>query len=336
MSRMLLEREQELAQLAAAASDAQAGQGSVVLVMGEAGIGKSSLVEATRSVLPAEGRLLVGYCDDLATPRVLGPLRDLVGSVGTTLTQALESGDRGAVIDALRAELDWQHHATVLVVEDVHWADEATLDVLRFLVRRIATVPLVLVLTYRDEEIGRDHPLQQLLALASGPRLRRLPLTRLSEAAVRRLGAGTGVDAGQVFAVTSGNPFFVSEVLASGGVGAVPATIAAAVQARLAGLDVPTRDALERLAVVPSAVERWLVEEVVPGGLPGAGRGGAARRAGRVAEPHHVPPRADAPGHRRHDDRGPPGGVPPGGAARVAGPARRRPVARRAPRRAVR
>jgi DNA-binding CsgD family transcriptional regulator/tetratricopeptide (TPR) repeat protein len=296
MSRLLLEREHELAQLAAAAREAQAGQGSVVLVLGEAGIGKSSLVEAARSVLPAEGRLLVGYCDDLATPRVLGPLRDLVGSVGTTLTRALESGDRGAVIDALRAELDWQHHATVLVVEDVHWADEATLDVLRFLVRRIATVPLVLVLTYRDEEIGRDHPLQPLLALAAGPRLLRLPLTRLSQDAVRRLGAGTGADVGAVYAVTSGNPFFVTEVLASGGVGRVPPTIAAAVQARLAGLDAATRDALDRLAVVPSAVERWLVDEVVPGGLPALAaaeqRGVLVVSPGRITFRHELMRRA--------------------------------------------
>lgn len=88
MGRWILERERELAALATAARDAAAGAGSVVLVSGEAGIGKSSLVEAVRSVLPAEGRLLVGYCDDLATPRVLGPLRDLVGSVGTELTRA--------------------------------------------------------------------------------------------------------------------------------------------------------------------------------------------------------------------------------------------------------
>src|SRR2546429_7910001 len=98
----MVERERELAELGAAAREAKAGDGSVVLIGGEAGIGKSSLVDAVRSVLPAEGRLLVGYCDDLATPRVLGPLRDLVGSVGTGLTQALESGDRGRGVDAVR------------------------------------------------------------------------------------------------------------------------------------------------------------------------------------------------------------------------------------------
>src|SRR5258705_1091466 len=175
MGRPILEREQELAALTAAATEAKAGDGSVVLILGEAGIGKSSLVDALGSVLAAETRLLVGYCDDLATPRVLGPLRDLMGSVGSALSHALQSGDRSQVIDALRAELDWPEHPTVLVVEDVHWADEATLDVLRFLVRRIASLPAVLVLPYRDDELTRDHPLGRLLGLAPGtPRLRRL------------------------------------------------------------------------------------------------------------------------------------------------------------------
>jgi DNA-binding CsgD family transcriptional regulator/tetratricopeptide (TPR) repeat protein/energy-coupling factor transporter ATP-binding protein EcfA2 len=265
---LILEREQELQALAAATEEARAGDGSVVLIVGEAGIGKSSLVDSLGSILPAETRLLVGYCDDLATPRVLGPLRDLTGSVGTMLTQALESGDRSRVSDALRAELDRPEQPTVLVIEDVHWADEATLDVLRFLVRRIASLPAVLVLTYRDVELARDHPLHQLLGLASAtPRLQRLTPARLSGDAVRRLGADSGMDADQVFAVTSGNPFFVAEVLASGDVGGVPHSVAEAVRARLGGLDGPARDAVEQLAVVPSAAERWLVEAVVPGGI---------------------------------------------------------------------
>ncbi len=293
----ILEREQELEALAAALEEAKAGDGSVVLVVGEAGIGKSSLVGALDSVLPPETRLLVGYCDDLATPRVLGPLRDLMGSVGGALSHALESGDRSRVSDALRAELDWPEHPTALVVEDVHWADEATLDVLRFLVRRIASLPAVLVLTYRNVELARDHPLQQLLGLASGtPRLRWLKPAPLSPDAVRQLGAHTGMDTEQVFAMTSGNPFFVAEVLASGDVGGVPHTVAEAVRARLGDIDGPTRDAVEQLAVVPSAAERWLVEAVVPGGLASLAvaerRGVLTVSPTRIAFPHELARRA--------------------------------------------
>ena len=135
--------------------------------MGEAGIGKSSLVEALRSHLPAEGRMLVGYCDDLATPRTLGPFRDLVGSVGTEFSRAVADGsERDRVLTALRAELTWPEHPTVLVIEDVHWADDATLDALRYLIRRIADLPAVLVLTYRDDELNREHPLHGLLGQA--------------------------------------------------------------------------------------------------------------------------------------------------------------------------
>lgn len=265
--RLLLERDHELTELGAAARRARDGRGSVVLVTGEAGIGKSSVVDAIRSVLPAEGRLLAGYCDDLATPRVLGPLRDLVGRVGTALTEALSAGDRSRVIEALRAELDWPGHPTVLVIEDVHWADDATLDVLRFLVRRIGGLPVVLVLTYRDDEVTVDHPLHQLLGLAAvGGPLCHLPLARLSAVAVRSL-VGGRLDPERVFAVTSGNPFFVTEVLGAGDAEGVPATVTEAVHARLLSLDDSCRAALELLAVVPSSVERWLVEAAVPGGL---------------------------------------------------------------------
>jgi DNA-binding CsgD family transcriptional regulator/tetratricopeptide (TPR) repeat protein len=278
----ILERERELAELAAAGRDAAAGVGSVVLVSGEAGIGKSSLVEAARTVLPAEGRLLIGYCDDLATRRALGPFRDLVGSVGAELTAALaDGGDRNRLLDALRAELSWAGHPTVLVIEDVHWADEATLDALRYLVRRVAALPAVLVLTYRDDEIGREHPLQHLLGLVSRvERVRRLPLARLSPDAVRQLSAATTLDSHEVYEVTSGNPFFVTEVLAAGDVCQAPPTIVDAVLARTRTLDPATQDALEQLAVIPSTLDRWLVDRLIPGGLAALA---TAERHGLVA-----------------------------------------------------
>jgi DNA-binding CsgD family transcriptional regulator len=269
VARPIVERERELAELALAAREAQAGEGSIMLIEGEAGIGKSSLIDAVRSVLPAEGRLLLGWCDDLATPRVLGPLRDLREYVGRALTAALDAGDPGRVGEALRSELDWAGHPTVLVIEDVHWADEATLDVLRYLVRRVDALPAVLVLTYRDE-IPPDHPLRALLGLVSrAPRVRRLHPARLSLEAVRQLGTTVPVDAERVYGLTSGNPFLVAEVLASGDLGRVPPSIAAAVGSRLSTLDGPTRGAVEVLSVVTSAAERWLVEAVVPGGLAG-------------------------------------------------------------------
>ena len=269
--REVLERDTELSALADAVQAAAGGVGCVVLIMGEAGIGKSSLVEALRARLPGSGRMLVGYCDDLATPRTLGAFRDLVGSVRAELSRAVTDGsDRDRVLAALHAELSWPEHPTVLVIEDVHWADDATLDALRFLIRRIADLPAVLILTYRDDELDREHPLRGLLGQASrSDHVRHLPLGLLSPAAVRQLSAGSSVDADGLFALTSGNPFFVQELLDSALGEQVPHTIVDAVLARLRQLDPPVQDALEQLAVVPSALERWLVDALVPDSAPG-------------------------------------------------------------------
>ena len=253
-----------------------------MLVFGEAGIGKSSLVEAVRAQLPAEGRMLVGYCDDLATARTLGPFRDLVGSVGTELSRAItDGGDRDQVLAALRAELSWAAHPTVLVIEDVHWADDATLDALRYLIRRIADLPAVLILTYRDDELNREHPLHGLLGQASrSGRVRYLQLRRLSQDAVRQVSAGSSVDPDNLFALSSGNPFFIQELLASAQGEPVPRTIVDAVLARVRRLDPPVQDVLEQLAVVPSALDRWLVDALVPDGAPGRAAALAAAEQG--------------------------------------------------------
>ena len=208
MAPRILEREHELRVIAAAAASAEAGCGSVLLVSGEAGIGKSRLVAATRAQLPPEGRLLVGHCDDLATPRPLGPFRDLSSAVGAGLRTALVTGaDHEGLLRELWTELDRPGRATVLAVEDVHWADHATLDLLHYLVRRVTQLPVVLLLTYRDGEVSRDHPLRRLLGLAAGsPRVRRLPLAPLSATAVSELCAGAGLADAGVHALTAGNP----------------------------------------------------------------------------------------------------------------------------------
>lgn len=282
MDEGILERDLELARLTAAAGEAVDGAGSVALVFGEAGIGKSSLVNALPGALSAQARVLVGQCDDLATRRPLGPFRDLIGSVRAELAQAVtEGGDRHRVYDALLAELAEPSRPVVLVVEDVHWADEASLDALRFLVRRVDRLPAVLVLTYRDDELGRGHPLRHLLGQVSrAARVHRIPLPRLSRGAVRTLSGASDLDPAQVYAVTSGNPFYVAEVVAAGATGGVPPTVVDAVLARLRGLDDAARDALEQLGVVPSAVDHSLADALLPGGV---GQLAEAERRGLLA-----------------------------------------------------
>ncbi|MFD4422293.1 ATP-binding protein [Agromyces sp. NPDC058484] len=263
----LLERESELAELGDAVHAAIDGRGSVLLVHGEAGIGKSSLVSALRE-RPADGsRVLVGACDALSTPRTLGPLRDLIPQVGPQLGDALRAGDREEVFTALQEELA-SAPGTVLVVEDVHWSDEATLDALRFVARRIDTLPAVLVLTYRDDELDRGHPLAGLLGDLR-VNVRHVPVRRLSAAAVAELTAHRGLDADRVFALTDGNPYFVSEIVSSADAAHVPRTVVDAVTSRLRRLDRSIQAHVEQLAVVPSAIGPSELARLVPGG-PGA------------------------------------------------------------------
>src|SRR6185436_9826917 len=156
------------------------------------------------------------------------------------------------VMDALLNELH-RPPPTTLVVEDVHWADEATVDTLRFLIRRIVQLPVVLLLTYRDDELSRDHPLTQLLGDAShANQVHHLSPQRLSEPAVRTLVAGSPLDADEVYALSDGNPYFVNELVASAIGSSVPPTVVDAVLGRLGRLAPAHQDTVELLAVVPS------------------------------------------------------------------------------------
>lgn len=240
------------------------GHGRVVLIHGEAGVGKSSLIAALRSRPPEGSRILVGSCDALATPRTLGPLRDLRGAVGPRLAAALGGADREELFAALIDDLS-SRPGTVLVVEDMHWSDEATLDALRYLARRIDEIPAVLVMTYRDDELGQGHPLTLLLGDIRTS-VSHLAVPRLSPAAVEVLATERGIDPESLFALTRGNPYFVTEVVSSPDAAHVPRTVVDAVMARMNRLDDVTHEHVEQLAVIPSAVSSAELARLVTGG----------------------------------------------------------------------
>lgn len=249
----LLEREGPLASLAEYWAEARQGHGLVVLVAGEAGVGKTSLVrEFARNI--GDGRVLTGACDAMSTPRPLGPLLDVAADLGGEVSRALEgSADPTGAFAWLLAELG--ERPTMLIVEDAHWADAATVDLLRFLARRIGPRRALLVVTCRDDELGSQHPLRVLLGdVAGSPEMRRIALRPLSQAGVRTLAAGTGVDAVALFDRTGGNPFLVHELLSSPG-SALPETVRDAVLARAARLHDQARTVLEVAALVGPAAE---------------------------------------------------------------------------------
>ena len=261
----LLERASFLRTLNEYAADARGGEGRLVLLSGESGMGKTVLLEAFQRQA-SKDRWLWGACDGLLTPRPLGPLFDIAAQAGGELAAlGNEGAARDRLFTAFLAELGSPGALTVAVIEDVHWADEATLDLLSYAGRRLGRTRALLLATYRDDELADDHPLRRVLGdLATQRATRRMRLPPLSQEAVRALVGHRDVDAGDLYRVTGGNPFYVTEVVEAGGP-AVPATVRDVVAARLARLSGDTRRAVEVAALTGARVDLQLLASVLAG-----------------------------------------------------------------------
>jgi DNA-binding CsgD family transcriptional regulator/tetratricopeptide (TPR) repeat protein len=260
----LLEREEALAVLEALLADVRSNmRGRLLLVGGEAGVGKTALLRAFSDGLPPRVRVLWGACAPLRTPRPFGPLIDVAEAVGGELGVLVAGAPRPyEVAVALLGELRGGS-PTVLVLEDAHWADEATLDVLSLLAAKVESVPALVIASYRAEELDRSEQLRFVLGeLVRRPG--RLKLEPFSIATVSELADSHGLDGQELYRRTGGNPFFVSEVLATGGA-RIPETVRDAVLARVARLDSPARRLLEAIAIVPGQVDLWLLESLAGG-----------------------------------------------------------------------
>jgi DNA-binding CsgD family transcriptional regulator len=263
----LIERESQLAALHQYADEASNAKGRLVLVSGEAGIGKSALLEDFAQQA-ADARWLWAGCDGLFTPAALGPLLDIAAQLGGELLRLCHAdAKRHQLYSALLGQLSDLETLTVIAIEDIHWADEATLDLLSYLGRRIQHLPVLLLVTYRDDALVSNDPLRLTLGgLASQRATRRLGLPPLSAAGVATLAHGTEIDATQLHRLTAGNPFFVTEVLQAGNDG-LPASVRDAVLARTRTLSALARDALEVAALIGSRMRAELLVSLIDNSL---------------------------------------------------------------------
>ena len=212
----LIERDGFLDTLAAYLAEAATGRGVLVFLGGEAGVGKTTLVERFAELNRGSARILTGACEGAAAPRPLGPLFDMLPGLRERWAGPASDASREELFEGLLEDLAVGPAPTVMLIEDVHWADEATLDLLRFLGRRVSRLPALVLATYRDDEVGRNHPLTLVLGdVATLPSTRRMALPRLTERGVSALAEGADVDPLALYRSTGGNAFFVTEVLAS-------------------------------------------------------------------------------------------------------------------------
>jgi DNA-binding CsgD family transcriptional regulator/tetratricopeptide (TPR) repeat protein len=259
----LLERDEQLEVLDSLLAAAAGGSGSLAFISGEAGAGKTALLHAFLSSATTP-RVLMGACDGVSTPTPLGPLHDMAPAMGSEVRQVLNDSAATRqrlfelVFDALRGP-----GPTVLVIEDLHWSDDATLDLLRFLGRRIATVPALLLTTYREYEVGPFDALRLVIGdMATLDSTHHLTVPALTPGAVRDLVADRPLDPDHLHRLTGGNAFFVSEVLAGTDDAAVPTTVRDAVRARVARLSATGQRALEAASILGSRIEPWLLSAV--------------------------------------------------------------------------
>ena len=262
----LLERESQLQQLSAAL-DALIGHGvgACVLVVGEAGVGKTSLVRRFLEVRRGQADIYRGACEALFTPRPLGPIADIASALPPGLAAQVHAGHTyNGLFPAFLAFLRERPRPAVLVIEDAHWADEATLDFIKYIGRRIDSARALFVVTLRDDELGLDHPLRRVLGDLPATITRRVALAPLSRGAVEKLARAAGRDAGALHRLTGGNPLYVSELLAEPGK-TVPASVRDVVLARFGRLSPAARRVVELVATEPGRLERAVVDTVIPG-----------------------------------------------------------------------
>jgi DNA-binding CsgD family transcriptional regulator/tetratricopeptide (TPR) repeat protein len=259
----LLEREYNLRRLDESLAQAREGRGRIVAVAGEAGAGKTVLIERFAAKSAAAAQIYWSACENLSTPEVLLPLRDISRASGESFNLG---ADNIRVFESVLDFLSRKAKPSVLVIEDVHWADTATLDLIRFLGRRIARTRALILISYRDEDLDVRSPTRSLLGELPAGVVERMILAPLSLAAVTSLASQHGRRGEELFALTSGNPFLVTETLAVEG-NAPAAAVRDATLARASRLTPLARDVLNAVSIFPRHAETPMIDELASGSV---------------------------------------------------------------------
>ncbi|WP_299785092.1 LuxR family transcriptional regulator [uncultured Marivita sp.] len=248
----MLERDGCISALETVFAKVRVTGGQAVLIRGEAGIGKSTVIESFIASLPDETRTALALCDPLQTPRPLGAVRDLDTALSHRSRPLLDDAE---LFEGFLHRLQQRDHPIVLVIEDLHWVDQRSLDWIQYIARRLSQLQVLLIGSYRDDEARPDHPLRSALGAIPASRKTQITLAPLSLDAVRRLGTHNRLSAEALRDITGGNPFYLTEVLnhpADDRI--VPASVADAVNARLNALPAPLCRFLETVSCCPGTI----------------------------------------------------------------------------------
>jgi ATP/maltotriose-dependent transcriptional regulator MalT len=260
----LVERAGSLASMQMKLAAAIEGEGHCLMICGEAGIGKTSIVKLFCKEKKDICTIYTGSCDALFTPRPLAPLYDIIWQLGSEIRESIMNiRDRSELFARFFHELANQKDPSLIIIEDIHWADEATLDFIKFLARRITRLHCLLILTYRDNEIHSSHPLRTLLGQLSPDSFTRLQLSPLSKQAVETMAVDRGYKGEDVYAISNGNPFYVNEILASYSTG-IPDNIKDSILSFYNRLSEKTKQVWQILSVMPTGLELKYLEKIEP------------------------------------------------------------------------
>lgn len=258
----LIERAAFLTSLQTKFENVVDGEGHCILVCGEAGIGKTSLVKTFCKERKNDCMTFQGTCDALFIPRPLAPIYEIVWQLRKDIWEdVVKNKNRAELFNRLFHELEDQKETALIVIEDIHWADEATLDFIKFLARRVTRLRCLFILTYRDDEIHSHHPLRHLLGQLSPDTFTRLRLTPLSRQAVEKMAVEKGYSGEDVYSISGGNPFYVNEILASYSHG-IPDNIKDSILSVYNRQDEKTKQIWQILSVLPTGFETNYLEEM--------------------------------------------------------------------------